>query len=85
MFVDLPAGVHCDHVADLCVPVHDEQDAPTANAELAHPRTFGERSREPWIEGVFGELDEANADALLRRMIETVQRVTVRIRIDRGT
>ncbi len=53
MFVDLPAGIHCDNVENLRIAVHGKQDAPTTKAGLAHAGALGKRSREARIEGIF--------------------------------
>src|ERR1017187_921263 len=73
MFVDLPASIHREYAEHLCIPVHCEQDPPTANARLADSLALCERAREARIEWIRGELHEAGADAFLHRAIKAVQ------------
>ena len=66
-------SVHGDHEESLCLAVRAEQDAPVAHSRFADTGAFGKRRREPGIKGVFGELEEAGADALLCRAVQAIE------------
>ena len=69
---NVATGIYCGNYHQLCVPVDNEQYAPTSNAGFTDARPFRERCRETRIEGTVRELNKSGTNSLLGWAIKSV-------------